>query len=239
MLKGIYSAASGMNFQSKQVEVISQNLANANTTGFQKSRLIGKSFNDFLLDMDQPGAVGLGVGIDGLARNKNLGDVLITNNPLNVALRSDGYFLLRDAQGKEILTRNGNFTLNRDSHLVSQRGELVLDSERKAIKIEGDPERLSIHSDGRILNGENEVGKLMVVNPPDAAITNFPLAPAGLNAVANAVVQHKAIEESNVEIIGEMVALLDANRNYGFAQKAITTQDNILNKTANDLGRIQ
>jgi flagellar basal-body rod protein FlgG len=52
-------------------------------------------------------------------------------------------------------------------------------------------------------------------------------------------VRHRALEESNVELIGEMVAMLNANRLYNFAQKAITTQDGILNKTANDLGKVQ
>lgn len=238
-MKGIYAAASGMNFQMKQVEVIAQNLANANTTGYQKTRLIGKSFEDFLVDTEQPGAVGLGVGIDGLGRNKQQGDVRITNNPLNVALQSDGFFLVRNAQGQEILTRNGSFTLNKDSTLVSQSGEVVLDTKKRPIRIDGDPEKLTIRSDGRILAEDNEIGKLLVVNPPDSALTNFPLAPAGLIPVGTPSMKHRGLEESNVEIIGEMVAMMDANKNFGFAQKAITTMDNVLNKTANDLGRVQ
>ncbi|MGE5708547.1 MAG: flagellar hook-basal body protein [Bacteroidota bacterium] len=239
MLKGIYAAASGMNFQLHQVETISENLANANTTGYQKVELLGKSFGDFVAQMDKPSPVGLGVQIDGLARYNRPGHVRITNNPLNVALQSEGYFLVRNQRGQEVLTRNGNFQLSPDSYLQTQSGEWVLDTNRNRIRIEGNTELVSVHGNGQIYQGEDDLGRLLVVNPPAETLTDFPLAPGGLQEARNSQVRHKALEESNVEIIGEMVALMSANRAYGFAQKAINTQDNVLNKTANDLGRVQ
>lgn len=237
MLKGIYAAASGMAFQMKQVEAISHNLANINTTGYQKVDLVGRSFGDMVLAMQNPTGVGVGVSIDGMARSTRAGNLKVTDNPLNVALQSPGYFLVRNAQGQEVMTRNGDFTLNAQSYLVTKDGEAVLDTRHRPIRIIGDPEQLQIREDGTLVMGGEPGSRLMVVNPP--ADANFPVVPQGTPPVQEATIRQKVIEESNVELINEMVTMLNANRLYNFAQKAITTQDNVLNKTANDLGRVQ
>jgi flagellar basal-body rod protein FlgG len=107
----------------------------------------------------------------------------------------------------------------------------------RPIQIIGDTEQLLIRDNGMLVMGGEPVTRLMVVNPP--ADANFPVAPQGVTPAQEVTVRQKVLEESNVELINEMVTMLNANRLYNFAQKAITTQDNVLNKTANDLGRVQ
>lgn len=244
MLRGIYSAASGMNFQMQQVDLIASNLANVETNGYKRKELIGSSFGDLLVQfMNQaPGTeatVGTGVKIDGVARFETPGNLVQTGNRLNFALAGPGYFLTRGADGTEKLTRDGDFQLDATGRLATRAGDLVLDGNRRPITLTGDMHTLRVAENGTLTVNDNPITQLMVVNPPASVLeTQFPVAPPGLPMAANPGVKQGFLEHSNVNVVTEMVSMMTANRAFGFGQKIISAHDQILQKAANDLGRI-
>jgi len=245
VLRGIYTAASGMTFQMQQVDLIAANLANVNTNGYKRKELLGSSFGDLVVQfMDQaPGTeatVGTGVRADGIARFDTPGHLEQTDNRFNVALTGPGYFLTRGSDGVEKLTRDGDFQVDKLNRLVTRYGELVLDTNRRPITLQGNLSTLKIDQRGNVAVNEAIQGSLMVVDPPKAALeTRFPVAPPGLTAMTNPQMQQGFLEHSNVNVVMEMVALMEANKTFGFDQKVVTAHDQILQKAANDLGRIQ
>lgn len=244
MLRGIYSAASGMNFQMQQVDLITSNLANVETNGYKRKELLGSSFGDLLVQfMDQaPGTeatIGTGVKVDGVARFETPGNLVQTGNRFNFAIAGPGYFLTRSPDGTEKVTRDGDFQLDSVGRLVTRSGDLVLDGNRRAITLQGDLRTLRATENGTLSVGDNPVTQLMVVNPPASVLeTRFPLAPPGLARVQDPSVKQGFLEHSNVNVVTEMVAMMSANRAFGYGQKIISAHDQILQKAANDLGRI-
>ncbi len=244
MLRGIYSAASGMNFQMQQVDLIANNLANVQTNGFKRQELLGSSFGDLLVQfMNQaPGteaAIGTGVKVDGVARFETAGNLVQTGNKFNFALAGPGYFLTRGMDGVEKVTRDGDFQLDAQARLITRSGDFVLDVNRRPITLAGDLTSMKVGDDGTISLNEAPYTRMLVVNPPASALeTQFPVAPPGLAAAPNAGVKQGFLESSNVNVVTEMVSMMTANRAYGFGQKIISAHDQILQKAANDLGRM-
>lgn len=244
MLRGIYSAASGMNFQIQQMDLIANNLANVETNGYKRKELLASSFGDLLVQFTNqaPGTentIGTGVKVDGIARFETPGALIQTGNRLNVALAGDGYFLTRGTNGVEQLTRDGDFQLDAKQQLVTRAGDLVLDTRRRPITLAGDLATMKVADNGTVSLADNPIAQLMVVNPPAVSLANqFPIAPPGLRPEPNPQVKQGFLEHSNVNVVSEMVSMIEANRLFGFAQKAITAHDQILQKSANDLPRL-
>ena len=244
MFRGVYTAATGMVFQMKQVDLIANNLANVETNGFKRKELLATTFGDLVVKFahQAPGtdsSVGTGVKVDGIARFETAGNLVQTGNPLNLALAGPGYFLVRSPDGTEKVTRDGDFQVDSLSRLVTRAGDLVLDAARRPIVLDGDLRTMKVSENGQVSLGDQPLTNLMVVNPPAEALeTRFPLAPPGLTPMVQDVnLRQGFLEHSNVNVVTEMVSLLGANRIYGFGQKIISAQDQMLQKAANDLGR--
>lgn len=244
MLRGIYSAASGMTYQMEQVNQIANNLANVDTNGFKRNELLAASFGDLVVQMSEhaPGTestIGTGVKIDGVARFETQGNLVHTGGRLNMAINGPGYFLVRGADGTEKLTRDGDFQLDANQRLITRTGDLVLNGTHRPIVLTGDLSTMRVSENGSLFVNEVVQDQLMVTNPPAAALaSSFPAAPPGLQPISNPVVAQGMLEHSNVNIVTEMVNMLTASRAFGFGQKVISAHDQILQKTANDLGRM-
>jgi flagellar basal-body rod protein FlgG len=244
MLKGMYIAASGMNFQINQLNEVTANLANVNTTGYKRQQLVSQSFGDLVTQFQGPTAfnrVGVGVQEAGKARWESQGALTRTNNPLNLAITGDGYFQTRSPEGLVTVTRNGDFRLDSQGYLASQEGHRVLGADNQPIQLAAiATETLRIRADGVIMSGPAEVGRLKVVGPENANAATFPVSDAAVPPTTGTYsVEQGYLEGSNVNVINEMVNMITLNKAFSFGQKAITTQDNLLNKTVNDLGRVQ
>lgn len=244
MMKGMYIAASGMNFQMNQLNEVSANLANVNTTGYKRSQLVSQSFGDVLTQFATPtplNQVGVGVQETGRARWESQGALTRTNNPLNMAISGDGYFQVQTDTGNVMVTRNGDFRLDNQGYLASQEGHRVLGANNQPIQLAAiAQETLRIRSDGVIQSGTAEVGKIKVVGPENVDAQSFPTGDAASPALTGGyAVEQGFLEGSNVNVINEMVNMLTLNKAFSFGQKAITTQDNLLNKAVNDLGKVQ
>lgn len=244
MMKGMYIAASGMNFQLNQLNEVTSNLANVNTTGYKRQQLVSQSFGDLVTQFATPTAfnrVGLGVQEGGKARWESQGPLSRTNNPLHLAISGEGYFQTQAPEGQVMVTRNGDFRLDAEGYLASQEGHRVLGADNQPIQLAAiATETLRIRQDGVVMSGAAEVARLKVVGNENATSQTFPVSNAAVPAMTgNFTVEQGYLEGSNVNVINEMVNMITLNKAFTFGQKAITTQDNLLNKTVNDLGRVQ
>ena len=244
MLKGMYIAASGMNFQATAVVEGAANLANINTPGYKRTMLVGESFGDYVTRFEHLQAgdrVGLGTRAVGTARHESQGALIRTQNPLNVALSGNGYFQTLAADGRVQATRNGDFILDAAGFLATQTGERILGVDSNPLRVNAlTGGEFRIREDGTIFSGNAQVGRLKVVDAPNPGAGNFPVSARFAPVTTDAFqVKQGYLEGSNVNVVTEMVALMTGNRAFSFGQKAITTQDNLLNKVANELGRVQ
>ncbi|MEB3330141.1 MAG: flagellar hook-basal body protein [Candidatus Sericytochromatia bacterium] len=242
MLKGIYIAASGMAFQAQQLTEVSANLANVNTPGFKRTQALSETFGDLVTAFAAPtqlNRMGMGVVDGGRARWETQGPLTRTSNPLHLALSGEGYFQTQDAGGTVKVTRNGDFRLDAQGFLVSQDGARVLGADNGPIRLGTlATETIRVRPDGAVMAGATVVAKVKVVGAAQAAGPNFPISLANAPALATGfTVEQGYLEGSNVNVVSEMVNMITLNRAFGLGQKAITTQDNLLNKTVNDLGR--
>ncbi|RBQ31356.1 flagellar basal-body rod protein FlgG [Aliarcobacter vitoriensis] len=254
MIRGLYTAATGMNAMQHQIDVTSNNIANVNTTGFKQDRaefqdLIYESLNytagQTTQDTMNPTGIdaGLGVRLANIQKNFTEGDLKTTGNDLDIAIVGKGFFQITLPSGEIAYSRNGNFKLNDEGTIVNGNGyplepEIVIPQEYKD---------LSIGNDG-FLSAKNpqtgdtiELGQIVLadfINP--AGLTPLGDSLFMQSEASGAVVEgnpltaqfgglrQRMIESSNVKLVNEMVDLITAQRAYEANSKAITTADNML-----------
>ncbi|MEA3383948.1 MAG: flagellar basal-body rod protein FlgG [Campylobacterota bacterium] len=260
MIRGLYTAASGMTAQQTNIDVISNNIANVNTTGFKQDRsefqdLMYQSLNftsgSTSADTSNPTGidVGLGVRTSSIQKNYSQGSLKETGNSLDMAISGNGFFKVTTPNGETAYTRNGEFKLDSEGSIVNSSG-YKLDPE---IVVPANLTNLSIAQDGTISAMDPASGDITTLG--QITLANF-VNPAGLSplggnlslatsvsgdpidAVAGTegmgMITQGMIEGSNVALVTEMVNLITAQRAYEANSKSITTTDTML-QTANQL----
>lgn len=255
MLKEIYTASLGMIPQQMKLEVTANNIANANTPGFKREGVFERSLIEARRNL---------LNVQGNVEEEDLpvgryydfsnGSFEKTDNPFDAVINGEGFFLLRDDDGNEFLSRSGHFTLSPDGYLVSPDGKQVLGSEGPLLLRDGSVPsdeqhptqfELRIRESGEVFVNEREVGKLMVVavdepqNLAKSSATQFQLKDDDVyTPVPNEQVQIRQgyIENSNVNIISEMVNMIQLQRSFELGQRVITTNDNTLDRSM-EVGR--
>lgn len=247
MVRGLYIASSGMNVQSKRLDTISNDLANANTVGYKKTDTVVTSFPEMLMariskqDVQPLGNVSLGVRIDSTYTNFSNGSVTKADGGISAAIQGDGFFSVQTPQGVGY-TRDGSFIVNADEELVTSEGYKVLGT-NGPIKFEGFLEKggdVGISTDGQVsLNGET-IDQLALVSFED----NQQLQKREDNLYTGAAtipfkgsILQGFLESSNVNVVSAMVDMISVSRAYEANQKMIQTQDTLLGKAVNDLGK--
>lgn len=267
MWRGLYTAATGMITETKRTDTIANNLANANTTGYKRDdavtmdfepmlirRINDKtgtqqevtSFKGFSLGSNAPvvGELGLGAQVADIATDHAQGSLQTTGNQLDFAIEGEGYFRIATQQG-ERYTRDGNFYRNAQGRLVTVNGQEVLDNRGRAITIPPETGEFTISPKGRISANGVLVAQLGLVSFPGG---NDVLAKEGNSLYrlldpqqqpqqATGFVQQGVLERSNTEIVSEMVNLIANYRAYEASSKAVVTQDGMLDKAVNEVGR--
>lgn len=252
MIRGLYTAASGMIVEQQRQDVIANNVANVNTAGFKKDVATFKAFPEMLLnrlnDPEQPapvpdrrpviGRVGTGALLDEVITQHGTGPLKQTGTPFDLALNGEGYFTIDTPQG-ERYTRNGSFSLNADNQLVTSEGYAVL-GQNGPITIIG--ENVQVAEDGTVRVDNANVDTLRIVTFADKkALTKLgdSLFTGGqAQPVLRPMVIQGYQELSNVNPITEMVNMITAMRSYEANQKAIQTHDQLLDKAVNEVGRL-
>lgn len=262
MLKTLSIAATGMQAQALNIDVIANNLANVNTSGFKKSRA---DFQDLLYQnlrmagtasaegSEVPTGIQLGQGTRPVATQKifSQGEYQYTQNQLDLAIEGDGFFQVLKPNGEVAYTRSGSFKLNSEGKVVTSDG-FPMEPE---IVIPPDSTSVSIGTDGTVsVIQAGEVEATVIETIQLARFAN----PAGLNSTgrnlylptsASGAVQTGTagaeglgtisqgyLEMSNVSVVDEMVSMISAQRAYEINSKAIITADEML-QMANNLKR--
>ncbi|KWT85392.1 flagellar basal-body rod protein FlgF [Candidatus Magnetominusculus xianensis] len=239
MYKGSYIAASGMVVKQRQMELVSNNLANTTTFGYKQDRV---SFRDVYISEIN------GVQQQGDPRDMTYTDVYYTDhsegafqstgNPLDVAIGGRGYF---SVEGNKY-TRAGNFTLDVEGYIVTKTGDKVLGSSGPIQIQTGNVQDIQIGSDGTISVDGTIIDTLSVVDFPDTKNVikqgnNF-FVSTDQPVESTATVNQGHIEFSNVNVIQEMVTMIELLREYESQQKVVQAFDDATSKVTNDMARL-
>ncbi|NPV28725.1 MAG: flagellar hook-basal body complex protein [Firmicutes bacterium] len=268
MVRGLYTAAAGMMAKQVQSDVISHNLANAGTPGYRRDEVALRSFPQMLLvrcrdrvrgelgaGLQAPpriGTLGTGSVVDAVATSYRPGIWQETGNPLDLALRGNVYFAVRDAGGQTFYTRNGSFVLDGTGRLVTTANLAVLGERNGQLEeIYVSDGKLEVGPDGSLRGAVNAAGQeiprlALVAGPPGGA-------GAGWRKVGNSLFQGEPQpvagvdyevkqgfrEGSNVNPVEEMASLIAVMRAYEANQKVVQAIDSTLEKVVNEVGRVR
>lgn len=254
MNKALWVGKTGLEAQDLSLSVISNNMANASTTGFKKERAV---FEDLIYQIQrQPGAQGtqntqlpsglqLGTGVRTVGTQKlfTQGDLNTTEQPLDLAINGRGFFQILTPDGNLGYTRDGTFHLNDEGQIVTASGYLV----EPEIEVPPQTKTITIGEDGIVTAvAENdqepfEIGQIDVVdfvNPAglQAAGKNLFLETASSGPPQVGVpsldgfgsIIQGALETSNVTIVEEMVDMISTQRSYEMNSKVVSTADQML-----------
>jgi len=250
MIRGIYAAGAGMLAEATRTDVIANNLANAGTAAYKKDLAVAKDFHSLLIQRinDGPnrptiGSLGVGAMIDEVATIHAAGGLKPTGNPLDLAIEGRGFFAVETPDGIRY-TRNGSFTRNSQGELVTLDGYRVL-GQGGAIQLGDVRSRINIGEDGRVMVDDAEADTLRIVGFADErrlvkeGASLFAAGP-GLQeeAATGSVVREGYLENSNVNVVAELVTLISGLRAYEVNGKAVQAHDQLLDKAVNEVGRV-
>lgn len=254
MIYGLYLSATGVLTNSYRQDVIANNLANAETVGFKRDLALFRERltqaqsdpNSSDWSNDQLEALGGGLFASPSAVDNRQGELEQTGGNLDVAVEGPGFFMVDDA-GKQSLTRNGQFMIDREGYLIlaNGKGERVLGADRQPIRLDGNLAGLTqVAKDGQITQDRIPAGRIGVFHVADAAqltkkggmLLNHPDV-AKLPASASAL-RSGFTERSNVDPTTELAALMDAQRQLEANANMIRYQDATLGKLVNEVGKI-
>ena len=249
MTRGMYTAATGMLANQTALDAISENLANANTTGYKQDIPQFQSFGETLLSRQNDaarsqsvGGLGKGVTVASLATDFTDGGLRQTGNPLDVAISGNGSLVVQTPQGIR-LTRDGAMTQNAQGVLVEASGGYpVLGQGGKPITLPADAKKITINQTGQILADGTQIGTLKLVTLSQAAgatkVGDNQFTEANVTGTAStATIQQGVLENSNVSVIKDMVSMISINRAYETNQKMLKAEDDATGKAVNDVAK--
>lgn len=266
MLRSLYSGVSGLRGFQTKLDVIGNNIANVNTVGYKKSRV---TFQDLMSQTTQgamgptanrggvnPMQVGTGSTLSSIDVIHTQGFRETTNNPLDLQIEGDGYFIV-DTPNGTAYTRAGNLYLDHEGYLVNANGYFVLSEAEERIQFfENDddrPQSISVEKDGTIIivNQDNQtielqggpIGLAVFSNPAGLEKMGENLYRATENSGEPTVTQPEnntagslisgALEMSNVDLAEEFTEMITAQRGFQANTRIITTSDEILQELVN------
>lgn len=256
MVRSLYTASTGMVHQMQRLDVITNNLANSDTTAYKKEGATSQSFdavygikiNDSSVNYLHTGIgkMSLGVKVGETYTDYSDGNLEETGHVYDIALGGKGFFAISyaDRNGEESVryTRDGNFTVNSEGILMTKDGDFVLGEDDGLIYIP-DGVKIAVDETGRISGDGMDLGALKIVDFEDYNYLkkfgeNMYLAIDGATEQApSARVFQGYLEASNVNVISEMVEMITVTRDYESNQKVIQAVDSTLERSVS-LGRI-
>lgn len=258
MVKGLYSAYTGMLNEQKRMDIITNNLANTDTTGYKKEGVTNQSFHDVLAyrlhdastpgtDPHRMGAMSMGVKLGETYTDYDQGALKQTDNQFDLALAGKGFFAIQftDKGGNTTTkyTRDGNFTLTKEGYLVTQDGSFVLGTGNNRITLSTTADT-KIDEQGRIYQNDKLVDTIQIADFADYNYLEkygenlYNAIEGATRQTGDATVQQGYLETSNVQTVSEMVSMIAITRNYETNQKVIQTMDKSLQIAANQIGKV-
>lgn len=233
----IYIALSRLTALRRQMDIVANNVANMNTTGFKGEKVL---FEEYVqsAQISKPTSF---VRDYGMMRDMANGPIETTHRPLDVALNGTGYFVLAGPE-EEFYSRNGAFTLNGDGEITHVSGYPVLGDNGQPIVLDPELGKPTIDSDGLITDGSGvEVGRLDVVTfPVERDLRSigsglYTTDQAAQPAEEYSLTQY-ALEGSNIKAVEEMTRMMSLLRQYQSTQKLIDNSDSLDRKAIQRIG---
>lgn len=249
MFQGFYTLTSGMLTQTRNMNVVSNNMSNTSTPGFKSDYGVISDFGRVMMSRsDSFGVTNIGyksngVMLDAAVTNHTQGAVERTNRNLDFALTSQGYFAVQTNNGT-VYTRNGSFTLDNEGYLYLSGVGRVLSTGGAPIQLGTD--NITADSQGRIYNADTGAlyGQLMVVNfenPAENLVKNdngtFTALVGGTQINTN--ISWRSIENSNVEPIEQMTRMISGQRALQSSAQVMKIYDELISQMVNKLGPTQ
>ncbi|HEY3595768.1 MAG TPA: flagellar hook basal-body protein [Polyangiaceae bacterium] len=226
MSDGIWSAASGAIGQVTALDVAAENVANASTPAFRGSRAV---FREVLTQTmsKRSGGFDLKYAVAATpATDMSQGAMLVTQRPLDVAVRGDGFLAVKTAQG-ERYTRSGSLRVGSDGSLVTANGDPILGVDRKPVRVPVDPD-ITIEPDGTVRSAGEPAGQVLLVefdNPKAMTAEGHYLlradAPAGKPRLSTSTLEPGMLEASNVSPVRGMIDIVNATRAFDICEKSV------------------
>ncbi|MBT9173527.1 MAG: Flagellar basal-body rod protein FlgG [Syntrophomonadaceae bacterium] len=250
MIRGLYTAASGMMVESARQETITNNLANSETTGFKRDLALQRAQAELPVlrvgDSNhlplQPviGTLGTGSLVAGIHTVHEQGVLRETGRKLDLSLAGAGFFTVETAQGVRF-TRNGAFTLDADGFLLTDAGHRVMGTEGYLQIPAGE---MTVNDDGRLFVDGAPVGQLRLALFAEQELLSKQgesLFDAGGQVALPAAAQVKQgfLESANIQVIQEIVRMIATQRAYETNQRALQAQDELLGKAVNEIGSLR
>jgi flagellar basal-body rod protein FlgG len=262
MNSALWVAKTGLDAQQTQMTVISNNLANVNTTGFKRGRAVfqdmlyenyGQAGSQTSTQTQSPSGLMIGTGVH-IGATENLmdqGNMQQTNNTFDLAISGRGFFQIQMPNGTVAYTRDGSFQVNSQGQLVNAAGYLL----QPGITIPSAAQSVTVSADGIVdatLSGQSapqQVGTVTLadfINPAglqaqggnlytETAASGTPqTGTPGLNGMGSLV--QGSVESSNVNVVEEMVNMIETQRAYEMNSKAISTVDQMLQNLTQSAG---
>jgi flagellar basal-body rod protein FlgG len=258
-MESLWVAKTGLEAQQTRMTVVSQNLANVNTTGYKRQRAM---FEDLLYQnvvqaggltsqqTEAPTGLNLGTGVRVVATDRQFsqGNIVTTGNPFDIAIQGRGFFEIEMPDGSSAYTRDGTFQMDADGQLVTSNGYIL----QPSVTIPQGAEAVTIGVDGvvsAVIAGQADsiqVGTLQLtdfVNPAGLqargqnlyieTVSSGPPEPGtpGLNGLGT--LGQGSLETSNVNVVEELVSMIETQRAYEMNSRAIETADRMLQTLTN------
>lgn len=266
MVKGLYTAHTGMVNEMRRMDILANNLANADTYGYKKEGTTSRDFAEELaIRIKDTSSFGLHMPVGDITFGVHLGQVYtdyapgsfkVTDNASDFALDGDGFFAISftNKQGETSVkfTRDGAFTVNREGYLVTKDGDYVLNpngaltgNPAQANYIQIDPNaKFEVNDLGQIYQNGQLVATIGVADIDNYDYIEkygenlYNLLDGGNIIASDAKIKQGVLETSNVNVIKEMVNMITIQRAYEAGQKVITSIDGTLDIAVNQIGKV-
>lgn len=266
MVKGLYTAHTGMVNEMKRLDILANNLANADTTAYKKEGTTSRTFADEMSlrikdssNMGIPkklGDITYGVHLGQVYTDYSTGNFKVTDNTTDFAIEGNGFFAVAftDKQGNTSVkyTRDGAFTVNKEGYLVTKDGDYVLNATGA---MNGDPGQnnyirldpnaaITVNKLGYVMQNNQIVGTIGMVDVDNYDYLEkygenlYNLLPGGNRIATDANIEKGTLETSNVNVVNEMVNMITIQRAYEAGQKVITSIDGTLDRAVNNVGKV-
>lgn len=257
MLRGLYTAWTGMVNEQKRLDVVSNNLANSATLGYKADSVSSQAFDQMLTikirDGSQAyhnqaiGTMSLGVKVGEVYTDYSQGSFRNTGGNFDVALSGNGFFTVNytnsRGQTSKRYTRDGSFQVTKDGYLVDTEGNRVQGTGGD-IRIDTNAKSVTIDKMGTITVDGAVVDQLLVTDFEDYDYlvklndNMYTTVDGAAEKASNAAVVQGYTEQSNVNVVAEMVDMITITRAYEANQKMIKAMDSMMDKAVNQAGRL-
>jgi len=246
LLRGLYQATSAMVIAKTRQEMISGNIANAETPGFKRDGIAEEVFSQAMWVAKlagrraQLGATFTRTALSAPVTDHRQGQIVQSHSPYHLAISGQGFFAVQTPLGVRY-TRAGDFRLDALGNMVDARGGRLLLSDRTPLSVQG--RELKILPSGEVLVDNSSAGQLLLVNFPDPSglvrDENGQFQGDGLLTVTSQGSVHQSmLEQSNVDIGEEIVDMLLTNRIFQSAQRIVATYDQLMER-AREIGSVR